>query len=761
MIIGKKYHKRNKLSNKLLIRVLLTYMLVALIPLIFGFYLFRQSHRLVLEREHYSVMSTLTRSRDFYDEAILSMNNLFAAVLIDSDLERLAGEGNPHIVRSNVHTYLVAQNRLSILTHLSSLVDNVIIYNPLSETAITPNTIILNIDFLPIYFENMYKSYIWPRDLLPTGGRGEEVVSERLISLPNETGTEAMQLYVRAVNWGRDSSIIIMTISPEKIRNHLLFDEMTDILVFNNDGMLLSGALSHDLSAEELLLVDGYAIVTTDTGSRFLVCSVMSNVVYHRFVSITPYDYIENNIASHQMMLLLILILAALTCIGLCIGFAWLNVLPLDRIIGFLFGENVADFNNKMNYQAIESSIRQLVYENRQISDDLSLHNEYLKSILFYDLLNDHDGNYARIVNSLHHLNIDTEGSFWVITTQLIGDDTTQESAAISLLIRRTIEQNVEQVLHFIDIGDKRFVILIQNNNISREQIVSQCHLLQSKLEEDFGILASGCIGLANSLELIPYVYRESILTLELNNDSSRPHIIQRDEFHLSAREAFLPSYLLQKISLALIHGEQEEFDVLLIKLYEEYFSNRGLTNIQIQLMWEHLYICVESSLLRISRLPASLTINTIKSLRSRSDLENNIERINSLRALLVPIFIATKKNASIGSQRTELGKKITSYIQEHLSNPELSLSNVADAFKLSTPYVSSLIKNETGYSYISYCERLRIAYACDLLKEGKSVQEVALAVGYYSTHTFRRVFKKIMGIVPSQYPIIIDASHS
>ena len=758
MFVGNKYHKRTKLSNKLLIRVLLTYIIVALIPLIFGFYLFRQSHRLILEREYHSAMSTLTRSRDFYDEAILSINNLFAAVLMDPHLERLAGEGNPHIVRNNVHSYLVAQDRISVLTHMSNLVDNVIIYNPLSETAITKNTIILNIDFLPTYFENTNISYIWPRDLLVADYRGERL-GERLISLPNATGTEAMLLYVSEVNWGRVSSVMIMTIDTEKIRNLLLSDEMTDILVFDNNAMLLSGPSSHELSVEELFLVDGYDIITGANGARFLVCSVMSNVVDHRFISIIPYDYIESNIAPHQMMLLLILILAIITCIGLCLGFAWLNVLPLDRILRFLFGENVTDLNKKMNYQGIESSIKQLVDENRQISDDLGRHNEYLKSIFFYDLLNDHEGNYKRIASSLNHLDIDTKGSFWVVTTQLVINDMEHESAAVSLLIHKTIEQNTKQVLHVADIAGKRFVILIHNTNIPYDQVLAQYQLIQSKLEETLDISISGYIGFANSLELIPYVYRESILALELNGDNVKSQVIPKEKIFMPEKEAFLPNYLLQKLSLALISGEREAFNTLLDTLYDDYFSSRGLTNNQIQLMWEHLYICVESSLLRISRLPTSLSLNVIKSLRLRSDLENNIERINSLRSLLIPIFVATEKRLGTSSQRTELGKKITNYIQENISSPELSLSNVADVFKLSTPYVSGLIKNETGHSYISYCERLRIAFACDLLKEGKAVHEVALAVGYYSTHTFRRVFKKVMGIVPSQYPFVSDIS--
>ena len=58
-----------------------------------------------------------------------------------------------------------------------------------------------------------------------------------------------------------------------------------------------------------------------------------------------------------------------------------------------------------------------------------------------------------------------------------------------------------------------------------------------------------------------------------------------------------------------------------------------------------------------------------------------------------------------------------------------------------------------TGYSFLDYVANKRIAQACSLLSETEmSVQEVAAATGYLNDITFRRLFKKQIGVTPSEY---------
>lgn len=60
--------------------------------------------------------------------------------------------------------------------------------------------------------------------------------------------------------------------------------------------------------------------------------------------------------------------------------------------------------------------------------------------------------------------------------------------------------------------------------------------------------------------------------------------------------------------------------------------------------------------------------------------------------------------------------------------------------------------KEYFGISFSEYVERIRIHNACDCLRKGMAVKEVAESAGYGSEYSFRRAFKRVTGLAPSQF---------
>ena len=54
--------------------------------------------------------------------------------------------------------------------------------------------------------------------------------------------------------------------------------------------------------------------------------------------------------------------------------------------------------------------------------------------------------------------------------------------------------------------------------------------------------------------------------------------------------------------------------------------------------------------------------------------------------------------------------------------------------------------------NFAEYLEQLRIDQACTLLKEGVLVSLIAEKTGYNSVQSFRRAFKRVKGVSPSEY---------
>ena len=92
-------------------------------------------------------------------------------------------------------------------------------------------------------------------------------------------------------------------------------------------------------------------------------------------------------------------------------------------------------------------------------------------------------------------------------------------------------------------------------------------------------------------------------------------------------------------------------------------------------------------------------------------------------------------------------------YVQNHFCEQELSLKQISQALGIHENYISNLFKDAFGENLSVFLEKLRIEKACSLIDSSQmKIEEIALAVGYAAGGTFRRAFKKHMGISPAEY---------
>lgn len=111
-------------------------------------------------------------------------------------------------------------------------------------------------------------------------------------------------------------------------------------------------------------------------------------------------------------------------------------------------------------------------------------------------------------------------------------------------------------------------------------------------------------------------------------------------------------------------------------------------------------------------------------------------------------------KDAKTEENQKEL-EQILKYLNEHISDPSISLSTLADRFATSESSISRIIRQLTGSGFLDYINSARIEKACELLKESEmNINSIALSVGYTNDITFRRLFKKINGVSPSEYRV-------
>jgi len=97
--------------------------------------------------------------------------------------------------------------------------------------------------------------------------------------------------------------------------------------------------------------------------------------------------------------------------------------------------------------------------------------------------------------------------------------------------------------------------------------------------------------------------------------------------------------------------------------------------------------------------------------------------------------------------------RRAREYIQSHFEEPDISLESLAQSLQVSPVYLSRIIKQELGMSFVSLIADMRMKKAIQLLTSTDlSILEIAECVGYDSQHYFSTAFKKMMGMPPNQY---------
>lgn len=158
-----------------------------------------------------------------------------------------------------------------------------------------------------------------------------------------------------------------------------------------------------------------------------------------------------------------------------------------------------------------------------------------------------------------------------------------------------------------------------------------------------------------------------------------------------------------------------------------------------------------------------NLTLNTLTSCAENESVRDIFLKLSSLNiksnrdrqlldALVRELIIAVSDDSPSGSSLSRSTVKIMDYIDERYFE-DISLSALSEHFGISKSYIARLFKNELHTTSSDHLNRVRVANACRLLCfSDMSIGEISEAVGFKNQYYFTRVFKKELGMTPSEY---------
>lgn len=102
-----------------------------------------------------------------------------------------------------------------------------------------------------------------------------------------------------------------------------------------------------------------------------------------------------------------------------------------------------------------------------------------------------------------------------------------------------------------------------------------------------------------------------------------------------------------------------------------------------------------------------------------------------------------------------EVTNHAITHIRANYSNPNLSISDVAQKLHLSSGYLGKLFKEYLGLTFSDYLSDIRIEAAKGiLLNTDEPIERVALLSGFNTSKYFYRIFRKKTQMTPREFRI-------
>lgn len=273
------------------------------------------------------------------------------------------------------------------------------------------------------------------------------------------------------------------------------------------------------------------------------------------------------------------------------------------------------------------------------------------------------------------------------------------------------------------------------------EYIYSQ---LSQRIDADFFI----GIGLAyTGFDNIYRSYEESLKAIRFVHETGVIHIMDIPTEKELASEKYPMSkekLLLEKAAIGETEASVQAFSHIFEWLQIEYYgSAKKIRAKLIELMILISRLAYDYKV-DSQNLESIDFISELQALDSTSDLKLwCIQRIE---------FVTKSISESREKKLNCLILMATDYIKNNYRK-DITLEEVSKEVNISPHYFSKLFKNEMGENFIDYLTNLRIHTAKEIMKNSLiSVKEICYEIGYGDPNYFSRIFKKVVGLTPTEY---------
>jgi len=330
------------------------------------------------------------------------------------------------------------------------------------------------------------------------------------------------------------------------------------------------------------------------------------------------------------------------------------------------------------------------------------------------------------------------------------------EYEAKRMVLHDTLEEHLGDDIVLHDLDFDRVLMIHSADACDRVEYRDRLfELLESILRrlnfELYFHVLSGISRVHTNIQHLGEAYNEATLAIQRATECHCAGVTLYDEMQEDNEHVRFPIETEQKLITAAMAGNVE----LVESLYDEVVEhNLRFINPPAYLRKAFLQN-LRSTAIRIIEQDTHHNAENVEHYEALFQLDPNTTDIqiylDGIRKVLIQAAVNRRKRKRSSNQK--LVRRIKDYLEHNYSDPALCVSMLSQEFRLSEMYFSRFFKEQMGENFHVYLEEIRMSHALQQMREtDQALKSILFSVGYTSTNTFSRAFRRKFGVSPSAY---------
>jgi len=664
------------------------------------------------------------------------------------------------------NTIIDVQKKLNFMKNANEYIQSIYIYSKNSDKILTDGSLMDENLFYDKSFiseiNNNNNYYLWKSTRrVDDGGINKNIIT-LVRPYPTTKYIEAIRGFI-AINI--DENVlngVISKVTPS---------ELGEIMVVDMDGFIVSSIkkpeIGQQLENKDMeLLKNPEGIIFDKENVMFFKNSVYTNWIY---ICVLSKNLMYKPLYGIILITVIISVLLIISSVYVNNFFGKLTYKPLTELLKNISKSIKKDtFSEDENILEIGKDVRDLILGQEKLELQIKESVPAIKYKLMLELLMGHKINYVDLKVYFEMIGLKLYKENFVVFVIKFDDGAKEKDKEEYIIDKINLEYVIQTYMDEIGYGicsemNNNFVSIISFEDSDEKNsifsVLGIAQIITEEMKNKFECYVSISIGgFYKELQNIQASYKEALEAMKYSIIMEKGSVIFIEDIRNKAdKRIYKFNDRINLIISIMIQRDMDEINRKLNSMFDEIVQEKFPPNTIYQISVQIIIRAIEEIVnmgIPAKQLLGNDYMNEYYNINDMLSSFDSVKDIRRFVANVLECFIEILKDKSILIENDySVTADIITYINENYFESDLSLNKLSEEFKLSTAYISSLIKQKTGQTFMEYILNIRINQAKTLLRTTRMpIKDISEKVGYTTYHSFMRIFDKYVGVTPSEY---------